>query len=438
MIALLALFLLWPTLVWGQSSSLPQVILQSPTATAPIVSSDVIALVRGGVLMHQSATALPTSFPSAWAPLLHQNAGGTCYGHVLCWGDQNMDLVADHSTIQTADPSMITYIAPSGTYVAGEQPGVTWVINGVTYTIKRTVQSGDTGLAFATGLGKCLGPGPDSTCQISPSTPTLTQALAAVGSVIAGPNGGVPAPLSSSDLRIAIDVPFGFSTCPTPISSASTTITVTSCNKLDNGPYYGMFRTVPGRPPQVGDQLGSIHFGGQSGGATGTDTSYAQISQSILSPDLNNPQGELVFSTASATSAKNVQEQLFLGAGVVLARANGTNCGYTGRGTFRVCGNTAIDGHLAILNTPPTITSGFGTSPTIAGADMAGRIVVGTGGASSGVITFSMAWAAAPPCIANNETTSQPVRATALTTTLTFTGTMAAGDKITWLCMAYQ
>lgn len=90
--------------------------------------------------------------------------------------------------------------------------------------------------------------------------------------------------------------------------------------------------------------------------------------------------------------------------------------------------------------TAPSITSGFGTTPAIAGKDMAGRITVGTGGVdTSGVITFGNAWTTAPSCTANDETTTLLVKATASTTTLTLTSASAwgAADKLTWVCIGY-
>jgi len=92
----------------------------------------------------------------------------------------------------------------------------------------------------------------------------------------------------------------------------------------------------------------------------------------------------------------------------------------------------------------PSITSGFGTSPTLdsASTDNAGRITIGSGGsATSGVITFGGTWQnTAPACVANDETTGLQVRATATTTTLTITGASAFGasDKVTYLCMGLR
>jgi hypothetical protein len=97
-------------------------------------------------------------------------------------------------------------------------------------------------------------------------------------------------------------------------------------------------------------------------------------------------------------------------------------------------------GHLIVTGTAPAIASGFGTSPSIAGADHAGRVTVGTGGtATTGAITFGQAFATAPACTVNNETTVLLAQATATTTTLTITSAtpFTASDKLTYVCLGY-
>lgn len=99
-----------------------------------------------------------------------------------------------------------------------------------------------------------------------------------------------------------------------------------------------------------------------------------------------------------------------------------------------------VGGAVATYAPAPTIASGFGTSPSIAGSDIAGRITVGTGGSdTNGVITFGTSWATAPACIAVNETQNLAVRATATATTLTLTSPSAftAADKLVWNCIGY-
>ena len=54
--------------------------------------------------------------------------------------------------------------------------------------------------------------------------------------------------------------------------------------------------------------------------------------------------------------------------------------------------NVSVSGKLHISATSPTIASGFGTTPTITAFNTSAfKIVVGTGGAANGVITFPAA-----------------------------------------------
>lgn len=98
--------------------------------------------------------------------------------------------------------------------------------------------------------------------------------------------------------------------------------------------------------------------------------------------------------------------------------------------------------HSLAQGTAPTIGSGFGTSPSIAGRDEATRVTVGTSPGSTGVITFGTAYTTAPVCSANNETTTTVVLTTTPTTTqVTVTvvsGTLIAADKIGVLCRGFQ
>jgi hypothetical protein len=96
--------------------------------------------------------------------------------------------------------------------------------------------------------------------------------------------------------------------------------------------------------------------------------------------------------------------------------------------------------HTLLGGTAPTIASGFGTTPAIAGADSAGRVTVGSGGiALTGAVTFGTTWTTAPSCVCNNEVTTLLCKATATTTTLTMASASAwtAADTLTWLCSGY-
>jgi hypothetical protein len=94
--------------------------------------------------------------------------------------------------------------------------------------------------------------------------------------------------------------------------------------------------------------------------------------------------------------------------------------------------------HVGVGGSSPTIASGFGASPAIVGTSNAGRVTVGSGGASSGVINFRTAYPNPPICVAQDETNSSAMRAAASTTQLTIAGTMAAADRLTYICLGYQ
>lgn len=110
----------------------------------------------------------------------------------------------------------------------------------------------------------------------------------------------------------------------------------------------------------------------------------------------------------------------------------GTNC-TSGDGNLGT-------GHLSSDNAaPPTISSGFGTNPSIvSGGDLAFLVNVGTGGAAtSGVVAFGTAFTTAPSCMAEDTTTIDATRASASTTQVTLTATVAwtASDVVAVHCI---
>ena len=70
-------------------------------------------------------------------------------------------------------------------------------------------------------------------------------------------------------------------------------------------------------------------------------------------------------------------------------------------------------------------------------SDMAGKITTNTVGACTIVMTFGTAYARAPSCHLNNETTANLARATSTTTTVTLAGTTVSGDVWSYLCIGY-
>lgn len=89
----------------------------------------------------------------------------------------------------------------------------------------------------------------------------------------------------------------------------------------------------------------------------------------------------------------------------------------------------------------PSVASGAldcGTTPAIAGNDNLGRVTVGSS-TNGGVctLTFQTAWAHAPICQVFNETTANMLRPVVTTTTLAITGTLLAGDSVSYRCADY-
>ena len=97
----------------------------------------------------------------------------------------------------------------------------------------------------------------------------------------------------------------------------------------------------------------------------------------------------------------------------------------------------------------PTIVSGFGTSPTITASNTMGfKIVIGTGGASGGVIGLPTAvngWVCYASDVTNGSnvfvqqtaSTSTSVTLAAFGNTTGTTANMSAGDVLLIICIAY-
>jgi hypothetical protein len=101
-------------------------------------------------------------------------------------------------------------------------------------------------------------------------------------------------------------------------------------------------------------------------------------------------------------------------------------------------GNLVVQGHMLTSGgAVPAIAAGFGRRPSLVGNDNAGRITVGAEGAMSGQIVFAKAWGNPPVCSVQDETTSTLIRPTPTATTLTFTGSMAAGDAVSYQCTGF-
>jgi hypothetical protein len=107
-------------------------------------------------------------------------------------------------------------------------------------------------------------------------------------------------------------------------------------------------------------------------------------------------------------------------------------------------GNVSMNGTANSNGSKPAIASGFGSSPSVAGSDNAGRITVGSAPGATGTLTFGLAFAAAPACTASDETTAtsiNPLKVAPTTTQLVITSASAnftAADKISFVCIGIQ
>jgi hypothetical protein len=312
-----------------------------------------------GMTTSASNAVLPTAATnlSKWTTQIHQNTQvGECYGtgsgRVLCASDQNMDLIADHSTVQTQDASMLTEVAVGGTVTAGDVVGLTWTVAGTAYNIRYTVQAGDTASTIAANLASCIDAGGAANC-------TATAGFLAGLLAFHDANGfGYQPGASAIAAKLAFEQPWaasGNSVATYLSGGASETLTATLGNVLDVGPYTGTARLVPGRTPVAGDTLGMMLFQGQSASASGIDTQYAALVAEVLAQDPTNPQGALLFTTSDSLTGKNQGTKMALGNGVVFYDQNDTDagCGFPGLGIISVCGqlqlNSATNPALEIL-----------------------------------------------------------------------------------------
>jgi hypothetical protein len=89
--------------------------------------------------------------------------------------------------------------------------------------------------------------------------------------------------------------------------------------------------------------------------------------------------------------------------------------------------------NLTLSAAVPTITSGFGTSPSITGTASAFRITLGTPVGQTGVVAFNTTFANAPVVQCGDETSiaGDPIKGAPTTTNVTLTFTIAvAADKV--------
>ncbi len=93
--------------------------------------------------------------------------------------------------------------------------------------------------------------------------------------------------------------------------------------------------------------------------------------------------------------------------------------------------------HLITTGTTPTLSS-CGTSPTINGSDIAGKVIIGSIEAEQCLVIFSQPYVVAPSCVISVETNAgtNPYTSTTSTTQLNVqSNSDGTGDIFTYICL---
>ncbi|MGO9418708.1 hypothetical protein [Roseiarcus sp.] len=205
-------------------------------------------------------------------------------------------------------------------------------------------------------------------------------------------------------------------------SALMTCSTGASCTIGENDTFGTIFRgavEVETTGPNGTNVYLNANYGGQS------DTIYFQ--------DAGNSKWTIGKSTGNA-----------FGIGDAAASANWLTVSTGGNATIGE-GNDglSLSGNVqAASNLIASVTAGAGASCTVASTchNNAGRITVGPSPSTTVVVSFngSNAWANAPVCFAQDETSAVTMRATSVSTTgVTFTasGALTPSDKVSYMCM---
>ncbi len=183
----------------------------------------------------------------------------------------------------------------------------------------------------------------------------------------------------------------------------------------------------------TGRVLSSMGVGTLPAFLTNPSSTTFEVSTAFIGPGTEADAGVIRLANTSQINARNNGDS----GNLVLLTSNASD--------FVVQGSSGVAGFQRIIGTAnlydlggiPTISSGFGTAPSIAGNASRFRVTVGAGGDTSGVVLFNDTWPNAPICVANDETISSLLQATPTTTQVTIGGTMAASDVISVMCGGY-
>ena len=95
--------------------------------------------------------------------------------------------------------------------------------------------------------------------------------------------------------------------------------------------------------------------------------------------------------------------------------------------------------HVTASATTSPALSSCGTDPSIVGSDNAGKITMGSGALTSCTVTFASAWANAPACTTNDESSTAIVTVTNSTTgaAMTIRATSLTSKVVSYICVGY-
>ena len=164
-------------------------------------------------------------------------------------------------------------------------------------------------------------------------------------------------------------------------------------------------------------------LGYDAGGSISTGSNNTVFGYEVASTTLTTGSNNILIGTTSAVDTLTATTSNFVSIGNL----------YEGDANI---------GHVVFHGSTPTVSSGSancGTSPSIAGNDNVGVVTVGSStNGSICTITFANAWTTAPVCMAQDQTTANLLYPVVTTTTVAITGTLTAGDKISYRCFGYQ
>jgi hypothetical protein len=365
----------------------------------------------------------------------------------------------------TTNPSFVT--PALGTIASGN------LTNGTGYTLTNLVGAGTAAAANTgtSGATLCL---LNASCTFSgsnaygtPASINLTNATAYPATALSGLGTGVGAALGQALNGTGA---LTATASPTFVTPALGTI---ASGVLTNATGYPA-ANLAGLGTGVGTALGTALNGS---GALVATTSPALVTPSLGAATATTINGDtltagswtltgsagktLTFSNSLTLAGTDATTMTFPSTSATIARTDAAQT-FTGTQTFSTIvpttvsvasgGQYQVNGQPLTKGTAPTITSGFGTSPSITGVSTAAfAVTVGTGGtASTGVLTFGSTanhgWSCQAADITTTSAAVTTTKVTANTTTTVTVGNFTdvsasgpwnSGDTLLFNCMAY-